>query len=125
MAASAFVVAELVDVRVTRQGVKQVQVRWEGYARCTWEPYKSIRKQLPDTLAALEKSLAQGPGQEADDDGVRSFVEHYIATHRIDSSYRWVPDRLAILEQAAITHDPPIKLTVDQLQRDIMRKIKA
>ena len=117
LAASAYVVDELVDVRVTRQGVKQVQVRWEGYARCTWEPYESIREQLPDTLVALEKSLAQGTEQEADDDGVRGFVEHYIATHRIDSSYRWVPDRLAMLEQAAITHDPPVKLTVDQLQK--------
>ena len=126
LANSAYVVDELVDVRVTRQGVKQVQVRWEGYARCTWEPYESIQEQLPDTLALLEKSLEQGPGQiEADDDGVRRFVEDYIATHRIDSSYRWVPDRLAILEQAAITHDPPIKLTVDQLQKDIMRTIKA
>jgi Chromo (CHRromatin Organisation MOdifier) domain len=118
-----YVVEELVDVRVTKQGVKQVQVRWEGYLRCTWEPYESIREQLPSILATLEASLASEV--EAEGDEVRGFVDGYIATHHIDSSYRWVPDRVVALEHAAITHDPPIKLTVDRLQKRIMELVDS
>ena len=117
-----YVVDELMDVRENKQGVKQVQVRWEGYARCTWEPYDSIQQQLPGMLTALEQSLEQEQEQEPEsEDEVRGFVEAYIASHRINASYRWVPDRVVALEQAAITHTPPIKLTVDRLQKLIMQ----
>ena len=122
-AAAVYVVEELVDVRVTKQGVKQVQVRWEGYARCTWEPYESIREQLPDTMAKLEASLASQGDAEADE--VQSFLDGYVAAHHIDATYRWVPDRVVALEHAAITHEPPIKLTVDRLQRKIMELVDS
>jgi hypothetical protein len=118
--APAYVVEELMGVRVSKQGVKQVQVRWEGYLRCTWEPYESIRQQLPDVLATLESSLAP-----AEADEVRCFVVGYIATHHIDATYRWVPDRVVALEHAAITHDPPIKLTIDRLQKRIMELVDS
>ena len=109
------------DVRVTKQGLKQVHVRWEGYLRCTWEPYESIREQLPDMLAALEESLV--PEVETEADEVQAFVTDYIAARHIDSTYRWVPDRLVALENAASTHDPPVKVTVDRLQKCIMQLV--
>jgi len=112
-------------VRVTKQGIKQVQVRWEGYLRCTWEPYESIRQQLPDVLAALEESLVPEGEVAAATDVVHAFVTEYIAARHIDSTYRWVPDRLVALENAASTHDPPIKVTVDRLQKCIMQLVNS
>ena len=76
-------------------------------------------KRRADMLATLEASLApQG-------DEVRRFVEGYIAAHHIDTTYRWMPDRLVALEHAAIAHTPPIKLTVDRLQKTIMQLVSA
>jgi hypothetical protein len=36
-----------------------------------------------------------------------------------------VPDRVVALEHAAITHDPPIKLIVDRLQKRIMELVDS
>ena len=72
-------------------------------------------------LAKLEASLGSESDAEADE--VRGFVNGYIAAHHIDASYRWVPDRVVALEHAAISHDPPIKLTVDRLQKRIMELV--
>ena len=110
-------------MRATQHGIKQVQVRWEGYARCTWEPYESIRQQLPDMVAMLEASLASN--SEAQADAVRCFVDRYIAAHHIDAAYRWGPNRLVALEHAAIAHTPRIKLMVDHLQKIIMQLVSA
>ena len=118
---STYVVEELVDVRVTKQGIQQVQVRWEGYLRCTWEPYESIREQLPDMLATLEEALASDSEDEDNANELQSFLDGYITAHHIDALYRWTPDRLVALEHASDTHHPPIKLTVDRLQKSIVQ----
>jgi integrase len=114
-----YVVEALLRIRENDKGDKQVLVRWEGYRRETWEPYESIKQQLPDMMAALERG---GPGTDAaeEEKTVSEFLSEFIARQRVDRAYRWRPDRLNVLELAAADHRPPIKLTAEELRRRIM-----
>ena len=122
-----YVVEALLDVRVNKHGEKQVQVRWEGYHRATWEPYQSMKQQLPEMLAALENDLAHADGAEESEDDeqstVHAFLAEYIATHKVDRGYRWRPDRLNTLELAAEGHCPRIKQTGLELRKKMMRLV--
>ena len=117
-------VEELVDVRVDKWANKQVSVRWDGYLKCTWEPYESIQEQLPKMLRALEASLI-GDDQNAEEEGhdnerVQRFLTNYVATHGISSGYRWTPDRWAAFEYAVALQDPPLKATNYRLRKSLM-----
>ena len=114
-----YVVEALLRIRENGKGDKQVLVRWEGYRRETWEPYESIKQQLPDMMAALERG---GPGTDAaeEEKTVREFLTEFIARQRVDLAYRWRPDRLNVLELAAADHRPPIKLMAEELRKRIM-----
>ena len=127
---AAFTVEKLIRVRVSERDGKQVSVQWEGYRRPTWEPYESIQQQLPKLIAELEARhthhLRQGREDEEDeDDRLHSFVKHFIAEHHIDPAFRWRPDRLNELEQAAACWVPPIHETADQLRRAIMSLVRS
>ena len=124
-----YVVEALLDIRVNKHAEKQVQVKWEGHYRATWEPYQSMKQQLPEMLSQLENDLAQadaeeGPG-EAEQDAVHTFLVKYIATHNVDRGYRWHPDRLNTLELAAEGHQPRIKQTGKELRTKMMRLVQA
>ena len=111
-----YVVEELLKVRVDSSGNKQVSVRWEGYRRCTWEPYESIRRQLPEMLRLLELGDDSGNGMGAggsvpNDDGVNEFLASYAAAHDITASYRWTTDRLAAFEHTMSLQSPPLRVT--------------
>ena len=119
-----YVVEQLVDLREDGDGTKQVLVAWEGYRRRTWEPYDSMRQQLPELVDVLEQQLrSTGPDAAADHnneddgatDGCRAFLQGYIDEHGIPATYRWNTDRVAALELAASLRVPPIKVTVAQL----------
>ena len=123
-----YVVEALLDVRVNKLGEKQVRVKWEGYHRTTWEPYESMRQQLPDMLAQLENGLAHADDdddkeekeeKDVEESAVHAFLLQYIATHRVGRGYRWWPDRLNTLELAA----EGIKQTGAQLRRKMMRLV--
>ena len=116
-----YVVEALVRVRVSDDGDKQVLVRWEGYRRHTWEPYESMREQLPEMMNELETQSEGGSGEdEQEEASLRRFLLEYITEHSIDPSYRWRPDQVNALDHAAWSHQPRIKQTTDQLRRDIM-----
>ena len=66
--AAQYVVEELVDVRVNKEGEKQVLVKWEGYRRRTWEPYSSMKEQLPVVVAELERRLATADHMRTESD---------------------------------------------------------
>ena len=57
-------VEALLRIRDNGQGEKQVRVRWEGYRRETWEPYESIKQQLPEMMAELEHELVAAEVEE-------------------------------------------------------------
>ena len=118
-----YAVEALLDVRVNKHGDKQVQVKWEGYQRATWEPYQSMKQQLPDMLAALENVLAQGESEDDEQSTVHAFLLDYIATHKVDRGYRWRPDRLNTLELAAEGHCPRIKQTGLELRKKMMQLV--
>ena len=123
-----YVVEALLGVRVNKFGEKQVQVRWEGYHRATWEPYQSMVQQLPETLAKLEIDLARADSKEEEDDEdniVRAFLVDYIARHKVDRGYRWRPDRLNMLELAAEGHCPRVKQTGTELRKTMMRLVNS
>ena len=123
-----YVVEAMLDVRVNKHGEKQVQVKWEGYNRPTWEPYQSMKQQLPDVLAKLEDDLAEADDKEEADDEertVHAFLVEYIATHKVDRGYRWWPDRLNTLEMAAEAHNPRIRQTGQKLRKKIMRLVNG
>ena len=122
----AFTVDKLIRVRVTERDGKQVLVQWEGYRRPTWEPYDSIQQQLPELVAELptDDDMGKGPEDE-EEDPLHSFVEHFITEHRIDSAFRWRPDRLNELEHAAACWVPPVHETADQLRRAIMSVVRG
>ena len=123
-----YVVDELTDIRVNAQGEKQVLVQWEGYKRRTWEPFHSIRQQLPEMLAELEAAMAS----DDDDDHSRAgdspsltaahreFLKDYIAAHHIDDRYRWTADRIIVLQHAVASAVPPLEGRLKQLKRWIM-----
>jgi hypothetical protein len=116
----------MLNVRVNKHGEKQVQVKWEGYNRPTWEPYQSMKQQLPDVLAKLERDLDKADDmEEADDEEsmVHVFLTEYVATHKVDRSYRWWPDRLNTLEMAAEAHNPRIRQTGQELRKKMMRLV--
>ena len=130
-----FTVERLIRIRATGRGDagKQVLVQWEGYRRPTWEPYDTIQQQLPELLAELEASIVtqldvvddgQGDGTK-DDSTLRSFLDRFIAEHRIGQSFRWTPDRLNQLEHAAACWAPPIHETADQLRRAIVSLVRS
>jgi hypothetical protein len=98
-------------------------VRWEGYRKETWEPYESIKEQLPEMMADLEQELVSASVDE--ESTVTVFLAQCIAQHEIDRAYRWRPDRLNMLEQAAASHCPPIKVTVEELRRRMMKVINC
>ena len=125
------VVEALLNVRVNKHGEKQVQVKLEGYQRATWEPYQSMKQQLPEMLTALESDLAraddteEAQGQSEDDEQstVHAFLVEYIAKHKVDRGYRWRPDRLNTLELAAEGNCPRIKQTALELRKKMMRLV--
>ena len=122
--AEEFVVEKLVRVRVNKRHGKQVLVLWEGYRRPTWEPYDSIYAQLPelvDELATCDDNGTREDGEEV----LHSFVEHFANKHRIDSAFRWRPDRLNELEHAAACWVPPIHETAEQLRRAVMSLVRS
>ena len=125
-----YVVEAMLNIRVNKHGEKQVQVKWEGYNRPTWEPYQSMKQQLPDLLAKLESDLAEADdveeAQEARDDEesmVHAFLIGYVATHKVDRGYRWWPDRLNTLEMAAEAHNPRIRQTGQELRKKMMQLV--
>ena len=133
-----YVVERLVDIREDAHGLKQVLVKWENYRRRTWEPYESIRKQLPEMVEELEQQLqstmrTEGTAQGASsagggDDGIDhrlTFLQAYIAKHHIGVSYRWGADQVIALELAASLHQPPIKDTVDKLVRGALAVVHS
>ena len=123
-----YVVEAMLNVRVNKHGDKQVQVKWEGYNRPTWEPYQSMKQQLPDMLAKLEHDLAEADDMEGADDEqrtVHAFLIGYVATHKVGRGYRWWPDRLNTLEQAAESHCPRIKQTGQELRKKMMRLVNG
>ena len=127
-----FVVEELTDVRVNDQGERQVLVKWEGYLRRTWEPFDSIRQQLPVMLAELEATLA-----DDDDDASlagdspslpaahREVLKDYIAAHHIDKKYRWSSDRIIVLQHAMAAVVPPLESNPKQLKRWIVELVHS
>jgi hypothetical protein len=118
-----YVVEELVTVRVDSRGNKQVSVRWEGYRKCTWEPYEWIRQQLPEMLRLLEASALadhSALGREHDDARVHAFLTSYVTAHGIDASYRWTTDRLAVFEHAIALQSPPLRVTNQSLRKMLM-----
>jgi hypothetical protein len=121
-----YVVEALVRVRVSDDGDKQVLVKWDGYRRHTWEPYDSMREQLPEMMDELETPSEAGPLEnEHEEVSLRTFLLEYIAEHSIDPSYRWRPDQVNALDHAAWSHQPRIKETTDQLRRDIMALVSS
>ena len=123
-----YVVEALLDVRVNKRGEEQVQVKWEGYHRATWEPYQSMKQQLPEVLAKLEVDLARANDEKEkgdEDSTVLSFLVKYIATHKVDRGYRWRPDQLNTLELAAEGHRPRIKQTGIELRKKMMRLVNG
>ena len=127
--ADQYVVEELVDLRVNKQGDKQVLVKWDGYRRRTWEPYVSMQEQLPAVVAELERRLATAAHKEGDSDGDnsdsstdtrRTFLNAYISEHHVDARYKWIPDRVIALEVAASQHTPPIIDPVRELIKAVM-----
>jgi integrase len=118
-----YVVEQLVSVRVNKRGNKQVSVKWDGYSKCTWEPYESILEQLPEMLRALEASLiSDDPNAEEEDqdsERVQRFLVNYVATHRIRSGYRWTPDRWAAFEHTVTLQNPPLKVTNYRLRKGL------
>jgi hypothetical protein len=130
--ATGYVVSQLVDVRENNQGVKQVLVAWDGYRRRTWEPYESIKQQLPEMIEKLEQQLSTARAASSSDgdaesvtDGCRAFLQAYIHEHGIGASYRWVPDRVAALELAASLQNPPVKMMVAQLVQSAMALMRT
>jgi hypothetical protein len=120
-----FTVDELIRIRVTGRGEKQVLVQWEGYRRPTWEPFDSMQQQLPEMVATLESRQRDDEGnsevESSDDETERPmFLEAFIIEHRISKGYRWTPDRLNTLEHAAASCVPPVRETADQLRQTIM-----
>jgi hypothetical protein len=121
-----YVVEELVDVRIHRSGNKQVSVKWDGYLKCTWEPYESIQQQLPQMLRALEASLmddlqnAEEQEHDNERERVQRFLTKYVTTHGISSNDRWTPDRWAAFEHAVALQVPPLKVTNHRLQKNLM-----
>ena len=121
-----YVVEALVRVRVSDDGEKQVLVKWEGYRRHTWEPYDSMREQLPEMMDELERQWDVGsPDDEQEEASLKTFLLAYIAEHSIDPSYRWRPDQVNALDHAAWSHQPRIKETTGQLRRDIMALVSS
>ena len=127
-----YVVEAMLDVRVNKHGEKQVQVKWEGYHRATWEPYQSMKQQLPDMLDKLENDLDEADdleeAQKVRDDEesmVHAFLIGYIATHKVDRGYRWWPDRLNTLEMAAEAHKPRIRQTGQELRKKMMQLVNG
>ena len=114
-----YVVDQLVDIREDGEGTRQVLVAWEGYRRRTWEPYDSIRDQLPQMVEELEQQLGSAAHDKedegSDEDHARAFLQAYLDEHGVRASHRWNPDRVAALELAASLHVPPIKATVAEL----------
>ena len=124
-----YVVEALLDIRVNRGGEKQVQVRWTGYRRATWEPYRSMKQQLPEMLARLERDFAKADDVTDDNDDdeesmVRAFLVDYIATHNVGRGYRWLPDRLNTLELAVHGHSSRIKQTMKELRKKMVQLLK-
>ena len=124
-----YVVEALLDIRVNVGGEKQVHVKWAGYLRATWEPYQSMKQQLPEMLVKLEQDLAKADGvtNENNDDEesmVRAFLIDYIATHNVCRGYRWLPDRLNDLELAVQGHSPRIKQSMKELRKKMMQLVK-
>jgi hypothetical protein len=118
-----YVVEALTRIRVNDQGERQVRVRWQGYRKETWEPYESIKHQLPGMVAELEAGRID---EEQDEEStLTAFIREYIARHEVDRTYRWRPDRFNVLEQEAGDHRPPIKITAEELRRRIMTMISA
>ena len=124
-----YVVEALLDVRVSNHGEKQVQVKWEGYHRATWEPYQSMKQQLTEMLVQLESKLARASDEEDEEEeeesAVHAFLVEYIATHKVDRGYRWRPDRLNTLEEAAEGHCPRIRQTGLELRKKTMRMVNG
>ena len=116
-----YVVDQLVDIREDGEGTKQVLVAWEGYRRRTWEPYDSIKEQLPQMVDELEQQRRSAAdddddgGEDGEEDSGRAFLQAFIDEHGVGASYRWNPDRVAALELAASLHVPPIRVTVAEL----------
>jgi integrase len=124
-----YVVEVLLAVRVNGAGEKQVQVKWAGYRRATWEPYQSMKQQLPEMLARLEHELSDTDDVEDENNNeeestVRVFLTDYIVTHNVSRGYRWFPDRLNTLELAVGGHSPRIKQTMKELRRKMMQLVK-
>ena len=125
-----YVVEALLDIRVNVGGEKQVQVKWAGYLRATWEPYQSMTQQLPEMLVKLEQDLAEADGvtDENDEDDeesmVRAFLVNYIATHNVGRGYRWSPDRLNDLELAVQGHSTRIKQSMKELRKKMIQLVK-
>ena len=118
-----YVVEELVRVRVDSGGNKQVSVRWEGYRKCTWEPYEWIRRQLPEMLRLLEAPVLadrSAVGREHDEARVHAFLTSYVTAYGITALYRWTTDRLAVFEHAVSLQSPPLRVTTQRLRQMLM-----
>ena len=134
-----YVVEALLRIRDDGRGQKEVRVRWEGYKRETWEPYDSMKQQLPEMMAELEMTelemaevemaqLKMAELETSDDEEgnvLNTFLRDYITKHGVDSAYRWRPDRLNTLELAAESYCPPVKLTARELRKRIMALVSC
>ena len=146
MTQETFAVEELVSIRITNQGLKQVLIKWEGYPRRTWEPYSEIQTQLPEMIAAVEKKVLEktkelqssrkraqerAPVPQTDeiinanhDQSISAFLSTYLANNPITHGHRWSPHEVNALEIAAINHEPPVKETTDELKKKIMQLLR-
>ena len=92
-----------------------------------------MKQQLLEMLGTLESKLARASDEEddekeeeEDEEGtVHAFLIEYIATHKVDRGYRWRPDRLNRLEQAAEGHCPRIRQTGLELRKKMMRLVNG
>jgi hypothetical protein len=110
-----YVVEELIKMRINSNGNKQVLVRWEGYRKCTWEPYESMHLQLPEMLLLLETSSPRAA--VGNDEQVDAFLASYVASSNINASYRWTPERLAAFEHTVSLQNPPLRVTNYRLRQ--------
>lgn len=70
--------AEWADMDKVRAGThsggmykEYVIVKWKGYKRTTKEPYKSMRKQLPEMIATFEQKQSEAGQTWSDADWLR------------------------------------------------------
>ena len=122
-----YVVEDLLDIRVNNKGEKQVMVRWEGYLRPTWEPYESIKEQLPDMIVELEEKLSNphnNTGGNEHNEIIHTFLLDYITKNNVSVKYRWSAEALNALEYESLNYGLPINETTEGLRKKIMYLVR-